>query len=66
MLSQLEYIVLCPVILYAYFGRSHGNIYQVIVTQKYSIIGFRSLWIIILTLLDIGHGGLRSLCDLFF
>ena len=44
MLSQLEYIVLCPVILWAYFARSHGNIYQVIVTQKYSIIAFCPLW----------------------
>ena len=44
MLSQLECIVLCPVILCAYFERSHGNAYHVIVTQKYSIITFRPFW----------------------
>ena len=44
MLSQLEYIVLCPVILYAYFGRCHGNTYRVIVTHKCSIIQFRPFW----------------------
>ena len=44
MLSQLGYIVLCPVILCAYFGRSHYNTYQVIVTEKYSVIAFRPFW----------------------
>ena len=40
MLSRLEYIVLCPVILWVYFGRSHGSADQVIVAQKYSITAF--------------------------